>query len=291
MGPPPLWFYLALLCAICWSVVDALCKRALREHQARAVLGARWWYALPLLLATLAVVPMPSLGKEFWLVLAVSAPLEIAAMFLYLRAIALAPLSLTAPLLAWTPVFSAVVSAVALRELPSAFGAAGIFLVASGSWLLYSSEGCGTLEPLRCLARERGARLMLAVAVIFSVTSAFGKVGLMHSSASFFGPVYVAVLALCLALTAILRGEGRAMLVELRPNRLFFAIGAGVAAMTLLHFAAVSMTHVASVVAVKRSSLLVSVVLGRVFFDEEGLGRRLPGAAIMLAGVLILGLQ
>jgi uncharacterized membrane protein len=271
--------------------VDALCKRALQEHRARAVLGARWWYALPPLLATLAVVPIPRLDNEFWLVLAVSVPLEIAAMFLYLRAIALAPLSLTAPLLAWTPVFSTVVSAVALREIPSAPGAAGILLVALGSWLLYSSEGCGALEPLRCLARQRGARLMLIVAVLFSVTSAFGKVGLIHSSSAFFGPVYVTALALCLALTSILRGEGRAMLVELRPNRWFFAIGAGVAAMTLLHFAAVSMTQVAAVVAVKRSSLLVSVVLGRVFFDESGLGRRLPGAAVMLAGVLILGLS
>ena len=39
--------------------------------------------------------------------------------------------------------------------------------------------------------------------------------------------------ALCLALLSILRGEGRALLVELRPNRWFFALGAGVAAMTL----------------------------------------------------------
>ena len=51
---------LALLCALCWAVVDALCKRALREHPARAVLGARWWYALPPLLATLAVAPAPA---------------------------------------------------------------------------------------------------------------------------------------------------------------------------------------------------------------------------------------
>ena len=159
-------------------------------------------------------------------------------MFLYLRAIALAPLSLTAPLLAWTPVFTAVVSAVALREVPSAAGIAGVLLVAAGSWLLYAREGCTPLEPLRCLARERGARLMLAVALIFSATSALGKIGLTHSSAAFFGPVYVAALAVCLALTAVLRGEGRAMLAELRPNRWFFAIGAGVAAMTLLHFAA-----------------------------------------------------
>ena len=184
MASLPPWFVLALLCALCWAGVDALCKRALREHRARAVLGARWWYALPALLAVFLYVPVPRLGKEFWLVIALSAPLEVAAMFLYLRAIALAPLSMTAPLLAWTPVFTAVVSAVALREMPERLRRAGIFLVVAGSWLLYSREGCGALEPLRSLARERGARLMLAVAVIFSVTSALGKVGLQHSSAA-----------------------------------------------------------------------------------------------------------
>ena len=284
------WLVLALLCALCWAVVDALCKRALREHPPRAVLGARWWYALPPLLATLAVVPVPALDREFWLVLAVSAPLEVAAMFLYLRAIALAPLSLTAPLLAWTPVFSAVVSAAALRELPNGAGMAGILLVAAGSWMLYSRGGCTALEPLRCLARERGARLMIAVSLIFGATSALGKIGLTHSSAAFFGPAYVFTLAGCLALSAVLRGEGREMLAELRPNRWFFAIGVGAAAMTILHFSAIALTKVAYMVAVKRSSMLVSVVIGRVCFEERGLRRRLPGAAVMFSGVLLLAL-
>jgi drug/metabolite transporter (DMT)-like permease len=290
MGRPPTWFVLALLCALCWAAVDALCKRALGEHRARAVLGARWLYALPPLLATLSVVPLPALDADFWLVIGLAAPLEVWAMHLYLRAITVAPLSLTAPLLAWTPVFTTVVSAVALREVPNAAGVAGVLLVAAGSWLLYAREGCSALDPLLCLSRERGARLMFAVAIIFSVTSALGKFGLNHSSAAFFGPAYVAALAVCLALTAVLRGEGRALVAELRPNRWFFAIGAGVAAMTLLHFAAVSLTHVAAVVAVKRSSLVVSVVLGRLFFGERGLARRLPGAAVMLFGVLLLGL-
>lgn len=290
MGPLPLWFILALLCALFWAGVDALCKRALQEHRARAVLGARWWYALPLLLASLAFAPIPRLDGKFWLVLVVSVPLEIAAMFLYLRAIDLAPLSLTAPLLAWTPVFTALAAAIALREMPTPSGIAGVLLVVAGSWVLYARQGCSDLEPVRCLARERGARLMFAVALIFSATSVLGKIGLTHSSAAFFGPVYVAALAVGLALNAVLRGEGRAMLTELKPNRWFFAIGAGVAAMTILHFTAIALTKVAYMVAVKRSSLLVSVLLGRAFFEERGLSRRLPGAALMFAGVLILGL-
>jgi drug/metabolite transporter (DMT)-like permease len=290
MPLPPLWFVLALLCALSWAVTDALCKRALLEHPPRAVLGARWWYALPPLLATLALVRAPRLDGEFWAVLAVSAPLEVAAMYLYLRALTLAPLSLTAPLLAWTPVFSAVMSAAVLREIPSPAGIAGVLLVASGSWVLYARGSAAGFGSLRALFRERGARLMLVVALIFSATSALGKIGLAHSSAAFFGPVYVAALAVCLALTAVVRGESRAMLLELKPNRWFFAIGAGVAAMTLLHFAALALTKVAYMIAVKRSSLLASVLIGRVFFAERDLRRRLPGAAIMFAGVLVLAL-
>lgn len=286
---PPLWFALALLCALSWAAVDALSKRALREHSVRAVLGARWWYALPALLATLPLATPPALGSGFWLAVGVAAPLEVAAMHLYLRAIALSPLSLTAPLLAWTPVFSAAFSAAALRERPSAAGLAGFVLVAGGSWLLYARPGGSALEPLRSLARERGARLMLAVALIFSVTSALGKVGLLDSSPEFFGPVYVLVLASLLTLSAAVRGEGRALLAELAPNRWFFAIGLAVAAMTLLHFAAISRTQVGYMLAVKRSGILASVVLGRVFFGEEGLRRRLPGAALILTGVILLG--
>lgn len=290
MPPFPAWFILAVLCALCWAVVDALCKRALREHSARAVLGARWWYALPPLLATVAFGPLPPLDVRFWLVIAVSAPLEIGAMFLYMRAISAAPLSLTTPLLAWTPVFTTAISALILREIPSTAGILGVLLVAAGSWQLYVRQGCAAAEALRSLVRERGARLMFCVALIFSVTSALGKVGLRHSSAEFFGPAYVAALAVCLALSALFRGEGRAMIGELRPNRWFVAIGAGVAAMTLLHFAALSRTQVGYMVAVKRSSLLASVVLGRVCFGESDLGSKLPGAALMLAGVIVLGL-
>jgi len=287
---PPLWFLLALLCAIVWSVVDALCKRALREHRARAVLGARWWYALPPLLATVALVPVPRLDAQFWLVLGISAPLEVGAMFLYLRAIAVAQLSLTSPLLAWTPVFTTVISAAVLREIPSRAGIFGVLLVAAGSWLLYSGERGAAPGEATPPERREGARLMLLVALIFSATSALGKLGLAHSSPAFFGPVYVAALAVCLAATAVLRGEGRAMLAELRPNRWFFAIGVGVAAMTLLHFSAMALTKVAYMIAVKRTSLLASVAIGRVFFGESGLARRLPGAALMLAGVVVLGL-
>ena len=131
---------------------------------------------------------------------------------------------------------------------------------------------------------------MFVVALAFSVTSALGKIGLLHSSAAFFGPVYVAALAVCLVLVSLRRREAGALAAGLRPNWWFVAIGAGVAAMTLLHFTALGLTKVAYLVAVKRSSLLASVVIGRVFFHERGLARRLPGAALMLAGVILLGL-
>lgn len=287
----PAWFPITLACAAAWAVADALCKGALASHPSRAVLGARWLYALPFLAVPLLWARLPAVDGVFWAVVAVCAPVEVFAMFLYLGAIGAAPLSLTAPLLAWTPVFTALAGAVALGESPGAEGAAGILLVVAGSWLLYSRGAPSPLAAFKALASEPAARRVLAVALIFSGTSALGKVGILHSSGPLFGAVYLAALALVLAAAAVVRGEGAALARELRPNWRFVAIGAAVAAMTFLHFTAVAMTQVSYMVAVKRSSLVFSVLLGAAFFKERDLRRRLPGALLMLAGVLLLGLR
>ena len=185
-GMPHLWVPLALLCALCWSIADAVTKRLLQQNDARTIFWGRWGYALPFLALTLPVVSMPTLGGLFWPAIGLSIPLEIAAGLLYVRAMQLSPISLSVPLLAWTPVFTALAAWLFLGEVPSLRGGAGIFLVAAGSYLLTSGEGRSLLEPLAVLGRERGCRLMLAVALIYSATSALGKIGVLNSSAPFF---------------------------------------------------------------------------------------------------------
>jgi len=280
-------FFYALAAALFASTSDALCKKALERDTALVIAWARFAGAAPFLLATLLFVDLPTVDRMFWILLACLVPLEILAVWLYMRALQASPLSLTVPFLALTPVFTTVTSFVLLGERPDGSGLAGIFLIGLGAYLLHVHlSRQGILEPLRAVWKEKGSRLMIGVALVYSVTSNLGKMAVQHSSASFMAAVYLPVLSV--AFLPLLRWGG------VRPGQirsgwaLFLLIGASQALMAFFHFRAISLILVSYMISVKRLSLVLSVVLGWLFFHESRIGQRLLGSLLMLAGVALI---
>jgi hypothetical protein len=98
-------------------------------------------------------------------------------------------------------VFSALTGFLFLGERISADGFAGILLVVLGAYLVnfeFADRGGlkALLAPLSAIIHHRGSRLMLSVAVIYSVTSVFGKGALQYAPGASFGPFYFALLGL-----------------------------------------------------------------------------------------------
>jgi len=286
----PVWFVLALFCALSWSAADAFSKRALREHPLPAVLWVRWGYALPLLALVSISAPVPNLDSRYWLILALAIPLEISAGLLYLRALELSPMSLVLPFLAWTPVFTALISFAVLGEIPGLMGASGIALVGAGSFILTWEREGGLTGIKAFVRREKGILLILAVALIYSMTSTLGKLGVSYSSPPFFGFTYALFVTGVYTAVVLFRG-GAGVVKTLRPNRWFLAVGLSSGIMIVLHFAALDLTQVAYMISVKRSSLIFSVLLGGAFFGEQRTGRRLLGAATMGIGMFLITSQ
>jgi len=54
---------------------------------------------------------------------------------------------------------------------------------------------------------------------------------------------------------------------------------------------AISLTLVAYVIAIKRTSVIISVIFGHSIFKEKGIKERLLGAIIMVIGVLFITLS
>lgn len=285
-----LWLPLTLLSAFTQATSDALAKRAFTRHNEYLILWLRIVIALPFLLAPLLFIPIPPIGREFYTATLFALPLEALAALLYIRALKLSPLSLTLPLLAFTPVFLLVVPHLLLGERLSAAGTLGILCVAFGSYLLNLGEfKNGLLAPFRAIGREPGARCMLTVALIFSITSTLGKQAITASSPLFFSAVYYPLLLLLLT-PVVLRKAG-SDLREISTNGTFraaLAPGLSDSVMILSHMVAVSLAPVAYMIAVKRSSLLMGVLYGHFLFREPGVRHRLPGAALMLAGVALI---
>ncbi len=279
-----LWVWLALGSALSFSLADVFAKRALRFMDPIAVGWVKFAGAAVLTLPLLFVGPYPS-AWPFVGFLLLALPAEALAMYTYHRAIASSPLSLTVPMLAFTPVFLLLAGWVMLGEKPTAGGAAGILLVTAGAYVLHLRPGVGLLTPFTAIFTQQGTRLMLVVAALYAVTASVGKVLAQLSNPLFFGAFYTLTLAGLLGPTALPRvSQTRRSLPWLVLPAVAFFYGA----MILFHFTAVVQAPVAYMIAVKRTSLLFAVLWGRLFFREEALGWRLLGAGLMLAGVATL---
>lgn len=128
------------------------------------------------------------------------------------------------------------------------------------------------LAPLSAIIHHRGSRLMLSVAVIYSVTSVFGKGALQYAPGASFGPFYFALLGLISAGLFASSNRGNLSVLWRKPlppycDRL--RDGASV----VTHFLALERIEVAYMIAVKRTSLLFGILYGALLFHEQRLTR------------------
>lgn len=285
-----LWLYLSLLTAFSLATSDALSKYLLKESAEETVAFLKWGGAALFLLPILPFIEIPALDRTFWLVTILAIPLEATAIIFYMRAIKLSPLSLTVPFLALTPIFLIVTSFVMLGESPDDSGFAGIFLIAVGAYLLNIKDIKGGLwEPIKAIFREKGPIFMIAVALIYSITSNLGKIAVLHSSPLFFAVIYSLLLSLVLFIYAVLRGNSPATPIKKRPL-LSISTGFFYGIMIISHFFAIRMIEVSYMISVKRTSMIFAVFYGYILFKEKNIGERILGTSVMLGGVVLITL-
>jgi uncharacterized membrane protein len=96
-------------------------------------------------------------------------------------------------------------------------------------------------------------------------------------------------LLLAAILWPVMRVTGRVTVARLvsRPGR-GLLVGLFSVGMILFHVWAISMAPAAYMVAVKRLSLVFSVLYGRLLFKEAQFTKRLAGAAVMFAGMVLI---
>ncbi|WP_449245922.1 EamA family transporter [Desulfarculus baarsii] len=277
------WFLLALGSALGMAIADYFTKRHLSDLPVNQAVMARIFGLLPAPVVILAVTPWPAVGADFaWPVL-LALPLEVAALFLYLRAMAIAPLGLVQPFFATTPLFVMLTGLPILGERPTWAGAAGVLAMAAGGYVVNLHQARhGWLEPIKAIGRQRGVLLALAAAAIYSLTAVLGKAAVNASNPWFMAGVYPLLVALALAAAARARGPiGWAWLR--RPWGLA-GVSCGVAVMMVCHFMAIAVAPAAYMLAVKRGGAILAVLLGGVLLGEGHLAQRLAACALVVAG-------
>ena len=285
------WLPLTLISAFCIATADALTRKYLQGYNARELVVIRFGMPGLLLLPLLVVQPMPALATEFWYWTAALIPLEVTAMLLYSQAIRDTSLSLTLPYLAFTPVFNTLTGYILLQERVSLAGFAGIVLVVFGAWLLNLEHARGerfdVLAPFRAIVTERGSRLMLITAALYSLTSVLGKGALAYTTPVFFGTLYYVVIGFTV-ISVFSAGTGTPVNVLWRKPAPHLAIGVFMGVMVLTHFFAIEQVEVAYMIAVKRTSLLFGILYSLLLFHERARIEHFVAGGLMIAGVFLI---
>lgn len=284
------WFYFALLAALCESLKDLCSKQGLRMMSPPLIALAASAVPIPLLLSYLLLTDsIPSLGPQFLPALMIGGLLNIAAFILFMRALQASDMSLAIPFVSFTPIFLLVTSPILVGDVPNMPNMVGILCIVIGAYVLQiPSTHQGWLTPLSSMFSQPGPRRMLWVALIYSITSNFDKIGVQHSSPILWSLSLTSVMTIGFAL--MLRFSPLQTIHLPSPNILgiLFAIGLLQTMVLVFHNMALNVGPVPSVIAVKRSSILFATLWGLFLLREHHVRERLGAAILMLMGIVLI---
>jgi drug/metabolite transporter (DMT)-like permease len=260
---PSLAFQLAVAAALGWALYD-LARRALANHLSAWVLvAATTLGALPPLLAWALVAGDWRISAGYWTIAIASVALTVAANFGYFRAFQVSPISVTLPMLSFTPLFASVLGAIFLGEPIGAREAAGALLVVAGGVALGLRAGGRRLEP--------GSAMMLGVALLWSATLLLAGVAVGG-----------------LVALGVVRRLGDLRAVSGHWGGLAAAVAVGATALALQLYALRELP-VGVIETIKRGvGGLSAVLLGRLIYGEAISLRKLAAVSMMAAGVALI---
>jgi len=227
-------------------------------------------------------------NQQFIISVIISGTINTAAAILYHRAISQGEISVVVPMLSFTPLFLLVISPIIVGEFPTSKGFIGIILIVVGSYLLnVNLKEKGILFPLKSFMKNKATRYMLIVAFIWSISANFDKKGIEASSILQY--ILFINLFVTIGTTIFIISKGKFSLQSVwRERKNLFFVGALTSLGYFVHMTALAMTLVAYVIALKRTSGMITVVLGYLILKEQNIKERLLGSTIMFLGVLFI---
>lgn len=291
MAAGALGVVLALASAAAWSCFDAV-RKALSRDVPPAILGV--WLSLaqvpPLMIWAGTRDPMrlplaslaPMLG---------SAALALAGLLWFLMALRRSPISLTIPLLSFTPVMAMLLAWAFRHQTPTWHQGAGALLVVAGALAmgLKSSRWPG----LRAFAGEPGVRCMLGTALAWALSAVFNQAALARGANSWYAAFLSLAVGLMMAaaLLALRRGADLVRSLKVLAGLPKLALPAAVLGGLALAFEleALRAAPIGLVEVVKRGlGMSGAILLGRIFFREPVGLPKLLAAAVMTGGIALV---
>lgn len=288
-----LWIFLALGFAIASSIGAIIDKHLIRRIPHMVVALGGYVASLPFVAIVLLMTGVPQVDTIFWLSVVATSLLNIGATVLAFQALAWEDASFLAPIAAFNPVITTIISIFTLHEFPSPVGIVGIGCIGIGAVFLGQTKEQKLHVSLAKLFERKSVQYMLICYLIWSVTPTFEKTAILHTSShsplvlEFVSSFLVALGIVPFAMKQLDVGVKRAVV---RATGRFVLIGVVGLVGQIAAYTAFTMTHVGYATAIFKTSMLFTVLFAGLFLKERGLESRLVATVFMLVGVVLLSL-
>jgi drug/metabolite transporter (DMT)-like permease len=304
-----LWVLLAIIGAVANAAYYIIIKNHITDRDPRVLTALGFLLAGILLLLISAARGFPVIGPGYYSAVIISGVLNIIGLSLIFRAMESSDLSLSMPMLSFTPVFLIGTSYLLLHEIPSVAGIFGICVIVSGSYVLnISAEHEHYLDPVRSMVQNRSSWYMLVVAFLFAASINYDKIAMLNSDPVFGMAFTLLIVSGSFAVIVVIAGKsagpglkkpagrdpvlpgnsaqkGISLRAYLVPA---FLTGMVIATECVSINIAYTLQIAPYVIAIKRLSIIFMVLYGTLLCAEDEIRARLIGSVLMVGGAVII---
>lgn len=281
------WYVFAILGALFDSTFYMLSKKLLKNIDQYVLASGVFLSSFIVLLAISLFRGIPEIGTAFYQSVFVTGILNVIAAIFYYKALKMTDLSLSIPMISFTPIFLIFTSFLLLNELPTTYGIVGIILIVVGSYILNTTKDSKhLLDPLKEIFVNRAILYMLIVAFLFGISANFDKIVVKNSDPFFGHSMVFLLIGGSFFGISVIKNKGF-FSYQSDFHKIFF-IGMILALEAITINIAYTMQIVPYVISLKRLSILFSVFYGGLIFKEQNIFMRIVGALIMTVGVVLI---
>jgi drug/metabolite transporter (DMT)-like permease len=203
-------------------------------------------------------------------------------------------LSEALPLLAISPGLVAVLAFFFVGDVLSVLEWVGIFLIVIGTYVLeLKKNDVNILAPFKTLFKSSKYGYVLGAVALFTVTSLMDRIllkGYKLPPYTFmaYQQLFYGIIFLCIVLFKRKSAVTSFKFISKETWLLILAVAVFTVVYRYTQIAAVKLAPVGLVLAVKRLSILIAIIIGGKLFNEQNLMRRAFAALIIVAGISML---
>lgn len=287
-----LGFLLAFGTAISEALKDITSKHNLHHVDEYTAAFAMHLVQSLLLIPIVYFTGWEAMSTRFLWTLLASSLLQLAVILLYFKAIKRSEISVTLPLITLTPLFMLITSPIMIGEFPSTLGLIGIVLIVIGTYVSNMNEDPKKVfAPFLSLAKNQGARYMLLVAFIWSITSNLDKIGVEETSPVFWS--FTKDFVILVYLIPILLWKSKKPWLQIRNRKgPLMMVGFLRSTSVLTQMFAIQFILVPYVISIKRASAVFIILYAFFFLNEKkNFRNRMIGITVILIGLFVIAIS